>query len=43
MPKSKYNFFAIWLGLTVLGLALLVFLLLVKWQPDFFRDVTFVL
>lgn len=43
MRTRKYDFFSIWLGLTILAVVVLVFLTLTKWQPDFFRNMTFVL
>lgn len=41
--RKKYDKFSIWLGITILGASILAFLILVKFQPGFFQDVTFLL
>lgn len=39
MNKRKHDP-AVWFGIAVFGLALLLFFAVVKCRPDFFRDVT---
>ena len=43
MPRPKYDLFAIWLGVTVFGAAVLFFLIVTRFSPDFFSNLTFVL
>ena len=43
MSKRSPAFFAIWLGVTILAAVVLVFLVLSRCWPDFFRDMTLVL
>ncbi len=43
MRKQKYDKFFIWLGITVFGLAMLVFFSLTRYRPDFFRDIALIL
>lgn len=43
MRKSKYDYFSIWLGITIVGIVMLFFLVVTKFQPGFFQDITFVL
>lgn len=39
MPR-KLDSFSIWLGITILGIVMLVFFVLVKYRADFFHDIT---
>ena len=43
MRERKSNYFAVWLGVTILGAVLLAFLILTRYWPDFFQNMTFVL
>ena len=43
MRKQPPAYFAIWLGVTLLGAVILFFLVLSRYWPDFFRNMTFVL
>lgn len=43
MRKQKYDNFSVWLGITVLGLVMLVFFSLTRYWPDFFRDISLIL
>lgn len=43
MPRPKYDLFTIWLGITILGAAILFFLIVTRLSPGFFHDLTFVL